>query len=226
MVRFSLAAATRAAWATRQLFEEVRKVKPDMMFLSNGVGYVACGLAQPQYPLGTPYTQTATEEEHGALIARTIFSWWDLGAPTAPYYVSLRNWVIEGKVYPFWYGFFGFEDYIVENDRMHVKRYPAANAYQTVAKSFYNRDDFKAPAFAVKSSQALSQFSVYEHATANGSELMLMLWNDSSEVETEIAVASKSYRFPVRVNLFDLNDWSDVDWDTTGGGSVIRLKLG
>jgi hypothetical protein len=212
---------------TRALFEEVRKTKPDMMFLSNGVGYQACALAQPQYPVGTPYTQIPTEEEHGSAIAKMMFSWWDLGASTAPYYVSLRNWVIEGKQYPYWYGFFGFEDYVVENDKMSVKRYPGWNALHTVSHTFYNRDDFKEPSFEIKLSSPASMFRAYEHPIEGGSELVMMLWNDApSDQETEIAIKSRDYRFPVRVDLFDLNKWSDVPWTTTGDGAVIRLKIG
>jgi hypothetical protein len=212
--------------ATRKLFAEVRKVKPDMMFLSNGVGYLACEKAQPQYPLGTPYTQIATEEEHGAAVAKVMFSWWDLGASTAPYYVSLRNWVINGKQYPYWYGFFGFEDYVVSDDKMSVKHYAAASAFQTVAKTFYNREDFQVPKFDVTLSQQITQFKAYEHRTAGGAELICILWNDSGEVETELTIANTNYRHPVRVNLFDLNDWSDVDSSTDEGRTTVRLKVG
>jgi hypothetical protein len=212
--------------ATRSLFAEVRKANPNMMFLSNGVGYLACEKAEPQYPVGTPYTQIPTEKEHGAAIAKVMFSWWDLGASTAPYYLSLRNWVMEGKVYPNWYGFFGFEDYVVSKDQMQVKRYAGASAFQTIAKTFYNRADFQQPSFDVSSSQPLSQFKVYEHKTAGGAELIFMLWNDSTELETEIAIASAAYRSPVRVNLFDLNAWSDIDSSTNDTDTVVRLTVG
>lgn len=212
--------------ATAKLFADVRKQVPDMMFLSNGVGYLAAGTAQPQYPTGTPYAQISTEEEHGAAIAKTMFGWWDLDASTAPYYVSLRNWFIEGKQYPYWYGFFGFEDYVVKDDRMTVKRYPGWHALQTVTHTFYNRQDFKKPKFNVATSSPLSQFKVYQHDVKGGSELVMMLWNDPSPVKTRIAIDSKSYELPVRVDNFDYTKWTDLPYQNTPDGIRLELEVG
>jgi len=212
--------------ATQDLFDQVRKVAPDMMFLSNGVGYQACAMAQPQYPTGTPYAQIPTEREHGAAIAKMMFSWWDLGASTAPYYVSLRNWVREGKVYPYWYGFFGFEDYVVDHDRLTVKHYPGWNALQTITHTFYNRDQFKTPAFAVKSSAPLSMLRAYEHKLPGGSELLLMLWNDPGNQKTTIDLASTAYRFPVRIDNLNYEQWSDVPYQVKNNHLSIDLEVG
>ncbi|MCC7349010.1 MAG: hypothetical protein IT446_00440, partial [Phycisphaerales bacterium] len=162
-----------------RFFDDARKLAPKLMFLSNGVGYCSNGLVEPRYPEGDPYSRVSSEEEHGDTIAKNMFAWWDLGASTAPYYISLRNWVKDGKVYPRWFGFFGFEDYIIENDQLSVKRYPGWYALRTIAHTFYNRDQFRTPGFAVKSSADLTMFKAYEHKLAGGSELLLMLWNDS-----------------------------------------------
>jgi hypothetical protein len=56
--------------------------------------------------------------------------------------------------------------------------------------------------------------------------LIFMLWNDSTELETEITIASAAYRSPVRVNLFDLNAWSDIDSSTNDTETVVRLTVG
>lgn len=212
--------------ATSRLFKEVRKTSPNMMFLSNGVGYQACALAQPQYPTGTPYTQIPTEQEHGDAIARMMFSWWDLGASTAPYYVSLRNWVKDGTVYPNWYGFFGFEDYVIENDQLSVKRYPGWYALRTISHTFYNRDQFKTPRFEVTSSRELTMLRAYEHALPGGSELMLMLWNDGGNAKTTIDLTNLTYRFPVRVDNFNYEKWSDLPCKTENGHTRIELEVG
>jgi hypothetical protein len=154
-----------------------------------------------------------------------MFSWWDLGASTAPYYVNLRNWVKDGKVYPNWYGFFGFEDYIIENDQLSVKRYPGWYALRTIAHTFYNRDQFRTPGFAVKSSADLTMFKAYEHKLAGGSELLLMLWNDSGNQKTTIDLGSTAYRFAVRVDNFDHEKWSDVPYRVEGGHTLIDLDV-
>ncbi len=210
---------------TRKLFAEVRKSVPNMMFLSNGVGYLACAMAQPQYPTGTPYTQIPTEVEHGDAIAKMMFSWWDLGASTAPYYVNLRNWVKDGTVYPNWYGFFGFEDYVIENDQFSVKRYPGWYALQTITHTFYNRDQFRTPGFAVKSSADLTMFKAYEHKLTGASELVLMLWNDSGNQKTTIDLGSTSYGFAVRVDNFNYEKWSDVPYRVKDGHTLIDLEV-
>lgn len=209
---------------TEKMFAEVRKQYPDMMFLSNGVGYLASAGAQPQYPTGTPYTQISTEEEHGAAVAKMMFQWWDLGASTAPYYVTLRNWFMEGKQYPYWYGFFGFEDYVVKDDKMTVKRYPAWYALQTITHTFYNRNDFKTPEFEVKSSLPLSQLRAYEHKVEGGSELVMILWNDPSPVKTILSIGSGEYGSPVRVDNFDFKKWTDQRI-ATASGKAMKLEL-
>ncbi len=212
--------------ATRRLFKDVREDYKGMVFLSNGVGYQASAQAQPQYPTGTPYHHIPTEQEHGSAIAKMMFSWWDLGADTAPYYVSLRNWVVEGKVYPNWYGFFGFEDFVIENDQMKVKRYPGWYAIQTVAHTFYNRDEFKHPRFDISTSAPLNMFRAYEHEVTGGSELVMMLWNDRGDVETQLVIPEGGYGYAVQVSLFDYTQWSDVPYRINGDQTKLKLSVG
>ena len=160
-------------------------------------------------------------------IAKNMFAWWDLQSDTAPYYVYLRNWQIRDKVYPGWFGFFGFADLVVDAyDNLTIKRYPGWYAYQTVANTFYNRDDFTKPGFEVSSSSKLSMLRAYEHILPKGSELVLMLWNDPEEVNVEITIGSSKYSHPVRVNLFNYHDWSDVDYAVNDGKIRVKTSVG
>lgn len=209
-----------------KFFDDARKLAPELEFYSNGVGYCSTATAQPRYPEGDPYSAVKTEEDHANLVAKNMFAWWDLGAATAPYYVCLRNWVKDGKVYPRWFGFFGYQDFVIgSDDNLTVKRYPGWYAYQTVAHTFYNRNDFKQPAFEVKSSEELTMLRAYEHATANGSELLLMLWSDKREpVNTKVTIGSTDYKYPVRLDLLDYQKWSDVP-ATAGEETSIDLTV-
>jgi len=210
-----------------KFFDDARKLAPNLEFYSNGVGYCSTATAQPRYPEGDPYSAVKTEEDHASLVAKNMFAWWDLGAATAPYYVCLRNWVKDDKVYPRWFGFFGFQDFVIgSDDNLTVKRYPGWYAYQTIAQTFYNREDFKSPSFDVKSSAPLTMFRVYEHATGNGSELLLMLWSDTPEpVNTAVTITDAGYRYPVRIDLFDYTKWTDVP-ATIGEGISMNLAVG
>jgi hypothetical protein len=209
-----------------KFFDDARKLAPELEFYSNGVGYCSTATAQPRYPEGDPYSAVKTEEDHANLVAKNMFAWWDLGAATAPYYVCLRNWVKDGKVYPRWFGFFGYQDFVIgSDDTLTVKRYPGWYAYQTVAHTFYNRNDFKQPSFDVKSSEELTMLRAYEHATANGSELLLMFWSDKREpVNTTITIGSADYKYPVRLDLLDYQKWSDVP-ATSGQETSIELAV-
>ena len=211
-----------------KFFAEAAELAPGLSFLSNGVGYVSNGNVEPRYPQGDPYTRHPSEEAHANEIAKHMFAWWDLGAATAPYYISLRNWVIDGKVYPRWFGFFGFEDFVVDTaaDTLTVRRYPGWHAYRTITHTFYDREEFKNPSFEVSSSAELSMFRAYEHQAAKASELLLMLWNNSKDpVKTDITIASSDYRYPVRVSTLDHEHWSDLPYDMSSGGLKLKVEV-
>ncbi len=201
------------------------RLAPGKLFLTSGVGYVSLGTVQPRYPVGDSYSPQTSESSHAAAIARTMFSWWDIGADVAPYYISLRNWEIDGKTYPRWFGFFGFEDYVIHHDQLTVKRYPGWYSYQTIAHVFYNRDEFKSPSFKVTSDQPLTKLRAYEHALVSGSELVLMLWNDLP-MKTRIRIDSARYRLPVKVLLSDFHHWADVDHEVSADGCTLSVEVG
>lgn len=210
-----------------KFFDDARKLAPGLLFLSNGVGYVSNGTIKLRYPEGDGYHAYPTEEQHASTIAKNMFAWWDLGAATAPYYITLRNWIIDGKTYPRWFGFFGFEDYVIDKyGNMTVKRYPGWYAFQTVAHTFYNRDQFRQPEFRVTSSTSLSMFCAYCHTVSGGQELLIMIWNDKGPVKTAINIGSAAFKYPVAVSLFNYHKWSDIEHDVSDTGSVINATVG
>jgi hypothetical protein len=206
-------------------FNDAAKLAPDLMFLSNGVGYISSP-TEPRYPSWDPYSKHGSEAAHAAAVAKSMFAWWDLGADAAPYYISLRNWVMDGKVYPRWYGFFGFEDFIVdEHDRMTVKRYPAWYAFQTIAHTFYNRDDFTEPTFDTTIEGEPTMVRVYEHKLPSGAaEVLIMLWHDGSESQqVNIALNDKSLGHAVELDLMNHDVWHDVAYERTDEGVTLSL---
>lgn len=207
-------------------FADAARLAPDLKFYSNGVGYTSNKLAQPRYPEGDPYSAHGSEESHAKTVAKNMFAWWDLGAATAPYYITLRNWVIRGKVYPRWFGFFGIQDFVIDDyDNMRIKRYPGWYSFQTVAHTFYNRDRFKKPGFEVSSSEEITMFRAYQHRLANGDELVMMLWNDKGPVETTVSIADSAYKYPVRVSTFNYHDWADVPCERSDRGTEMKLTV-
>jgi len=205
------------------------RLAPGKMLLTSGVGYISAGTASPRYPEGDSYSRYPTEQAHAAEIARTMYAWWEGGADNAPYYISLRNWVRDGRIYPRWFGFFGFEDYDISSDKFNIRRYPGWYAFQAVALTFYNRSDFVPPKFAIRSDLKLERMDAFEHhTTATGAghgELVMMLWNDKP-VRVRIELNSTRYAVPVRVPLDGHENWRDVEWGVDSGRTWIALDVG
>lgn len=209
-------------------FDDARKLAPNLMFLSNGVGYISTATAEPRYPEGDPYSRHATEESHAQAVAKTMFAWWDLRADVAPYYITLRNWVMQDKVYPRWYGFFGIQDFVVdEHEQMTIKRYPGWYAFQTIAHTFYNRDEFTEPKFEVATEGKPSMLRVYEHVLPNGaSEALVMLWHDEKDpVEVKLTLGDPSLRYAVEPDLYNFRRWRDVAYEVDESGVSLSLNV-
>lgn len=207
-----------------ELYDQVRAVAPQMKFYSNGVGYCSTATAQPRYPEGDPYSAHPTEEAHAAAVAKQVFGWWDVGADTVPYYITLRNWEIRGRVYPRWFGFFGIQDFVVgEDDKMTVRHYPGWYAYQTIAQTFYNRDELIEPVFAVETDGEIDFRRVFIRECEGGREILLVLWHNAGTIDTTLTLNTDTFKYPVRVNLLDYKDWIDLPHDT--GDGVMRIPL-
>ena len=92
--------------------------------------------------------------------------------------------------------------------------------------TFYNRIDFCKPPFSIVSSVELSMFRAYEHALPNGSELLLMMWNDKAKTAIRIEITSRDYRWPVRISTFNYHVWSEVPCEVRDGRSSLDLEVG
>ncbi|MAE63640.1 MAG: hypothetical protein CMJ18_05160 [Phycisphaeraceae bacterium] len=211
--------------AAPKFFADAAALAPNLMFLSNGVGYVSTATAEPRFPQNDPYSRHGTEQSQATSIAKNMFAWWDLRADTAPYYITLRNWVIRGKVYPRWFGFFGIEDYVIdEHDRLTVHRHPGWYAYQTITHTFYNRDDFREAPFEITADPAPSMMRSYVHEVPGGSELVMMLWHDKP-MKSTVKIAADRYRYAVRPDLFNYRKWTDVPYSLESDAVTMDLAL-
>jgi hypothetical protein len=207
-----------------ELYDQVRAVAPQMKFYSNGVGYCSTATAQPRFPEGDPYSAHPTEEAHAASVAKQVFGWWDVGADTVPYYITLRNWEIRGRVYPRWFGFFGIQDFVVgEDDKMTVRHYPGWYAYQTIAQTFYNRDELTEPDFTVETDEEVDFQRAYVRKFKGGRELLLVIWHDTGAIDTTLTLNTDTFKHPVSISLFDYQDWADLPHDTED--STVRIPL-
>jgi len=199
----------------------LKRAAPDVQLLSNGVGYISSGEVTVRNPASDKYRRYS-DYEQACVIAKSMFTWWEVDAGVAPYYITLRHWVIRGKTYPRWYGFFGIEDYVVgDDDRLTVKRYPAWYAFQTIAHTFHDRPSFRTADFPVTPSAGVSKLSAFVRGE---DELVLIIWQDFRKTGfTDLRIESTRFKHAVRVNLFDRTDWADVPY-TIGRDGLVTLR--
>jgi len=199
----------------------LKRAAPDVQLLSNGVGYISSGEVTVRNPARDKYRRYS-DYEQACVIAKAMFTWWEVDAGVAPYYITLRHWVIRGKTYPRWYGFFGIEDYVVgDDDRLTVKRYPAWYAFQTIAHTFHDRPSFRTADFPVTPSAGVSKLSAF---VRGDDELVLIIWQDFRKTGfTDLRIESTRFKHAVRVNLFDRSDWADVPY-TIGRDGLVTLR--
>lgn len=119
-------------WQVEQFMAAVRKVWPKALFYSNGVGYVINNGEHDRHQAG--------------IVAQTMFTLWDVGWDSAPYYLYGSSITADTKKN---YGLIDLgagEGHYVYSD--------AWKAYRTIASTFYDRDRLKACPFAIRYSAA------------------------------------------------------------------------
>lgn len=202
----------------------LRKLKEadgkDFPLLSNGVGYISSDTT-PRNPPKDPYSRY-TDADQASMIARTMYSWWNNQAFAAPYYVPIRSIDYKGKAQPLWYGFFGFMDFIVDqNDIPSFKRYPGWYAYQTIANVFDDRPSFKESSVSVTpSNQDKLYFQAFER---EGRDLTIILWReDRRKVPVDISIASQRYKHPVQIDLMNHETLKDTPYQNVGNQTILR----
>lgn len=197
--------------------EDLKKYSPDkkLALLSNGVGYIASDTPH-RNPPEDPYSRY-NDRDQAAMIARTMYTWWDIDADVAPYYICLRGYTYKGEYHPWWYGFFGFMDLVIdENDQPSIKRYPGWYAFRTIAAVFHDRPSFTEPSFRVEAPGGAGYLKAHERA---GQELLIIAWGNG---KTDLRIGTTEYGFPVRVDLMDHNQWTDVPAVSDESGVTLQ----
>ncbi len=225
----ALAGAVATNWPScrglTRFFQDIERLAPGMQLLSNGVGYCSSADARPRYPQYDAYARY-NDHDQACMVAKNMYVWWTFNAAAAPYYIALRNWVVRGRTYPYWFGFFGFEDFVVdEQDRLTIKHYPAWSAFQTIAQTFHDRPAFRRAPFAVKPVKGVSRCDAW---VRGDKELVLILWQDYHRTAyTDVRLASPRFKYAVRVNLFDYRDWRDAAYTVAADAVTLRdLRVG
>jgi len=207
----------------KRLKDELKQLSPDkkLLFLSNGVGYIGCD-TEERNPPKDGYKKY-NDLEQAAMIARTMYTWWDTDTDVAPYYICMRTIVYHGKRNPQWYGFLGFMELIIdEHDQATIKHFPGWYAFRTVAQTFHDRDAFQEPEFTIESDPPAEYLKAHER---KGKELLIICWGQG---KTNIHIHSKGYAYPVEVDMLDHQKW--VDLPATQDSNVltvdgVRLEL-
>lgn len=113
--------------AVQELMDEARERWPDVKFFSSGVGYAERdGIADP---------------DQAARVAQTMFNLWDMGWDSAAYYLFTFSVTADTKQD------FGLIGFAAEDKNNEVT--DAWRAYQTIAHTFYNREQMREPAFEI-----------------------------------------------------------------------------
>lgn len=218
----------------QEIVDFARKVREAGFELySNGVGYVGSKNAVPN-PVNQKYN-VYDDDEQAVLVARRMFKYFAAGWDRTPYYITLRQWEMpDGKVYPHWYGIFGFTTLVVDkDDNLAVRRHPAWYALQTVANIFYSRSKTLRADFEIEFSVPVDFKEVY---TRNGYECLIVLWNDREtrdagggkwETEnfqsrkTSITMPFAKYAYPVQISMSDYRQVKDLPYRIKDGKLTI-----
>lgn len=204
----------------REFSRNVHDIAPHFKLYSNGVGYIAAQ-TDVSFPSNARGYKRLSDEDQAKAIARSTITMWDNGWDSAPYYIVLRQWQLaNGTVAPHWYGFFGFQDYVIDEEgNLSVKHYPAWNAYQTVAHTFYNRSSTKTPDKKVETSEPVDETLCY---VRNDYEYLVVLWNHGDKTSTtSLTLPTAEFRYPVMVSLYDYKKLTDLPYTIEGDRLTI-----
>lgn len=213
--------------SAQRFIQMVRSYDPDVRFYSNGVGYVASSETN-NYPSNTGSYLLYDEHRQAVEIARIMFTCFDAGWDSAPYYIAVRQWVLpDGQAAPHWYGFFGFQDLVLDSyGNMSIKRYPAWYAFQTIAWTFYDRPSLRKPGFDIICSETPDMFRAYERHHRGADEFLMVFWNRDQTHDIDIEIKGGGYLYPVQVNLFNHQNWKDVPYQLVKDGVKMSVEAG
>jgi hypothetical protein len=246
-----------------EFVKRVKQEQPNFKIWSNGLHWVGTR-DTPPYPASDmdPAWIFANNYGQALIIAQRTFKVFEAGWDCAPYYLSVRKWVLpNGDTAPVWYGYYGFMDLVLdEYGNMTIKRYPAWYAYQTIANTFYSKSKTKHAEFEITLSEEVDYRRCY---VRNDYECIIIMWNDPAyiektskpedkpektgqieatgsknditipeekipdmtkpgrQVKTTITIPTEKYKYPVKVSLFNCNQWSDLKYSIDENGHLI-----
>ncbi len=202
--------------AVEELMRETRAVWPEARFYSNGVGYAEReGLNDP---------------DQAARVAQTMFKLWDMGWDSAAYYLYTFSITADTNQD---FGLIGFgsgdqPDQVTD----------AWRAYQTIAHTFYNRDQVTEPAFEISLEPAqaveaedgtvirLAPPVVSKRAYIRGDELLIYLaytnTRQPASGDWDVTIHSDAWGSPQRIPWNDYRGRVGLESEQGQSGLVVR----
>lgn len=177
-------------WQIENFMRDIRAVWPEAKFYSSGVGYAI--------------NRGTHDDTQAGIVAQTMFTLWDVGWDAAPYYLYGFSVTADTKQN------YGLID-ITAGEGQYV-RTDAWKAYQTIAQTFYNRDELKSPGFdiSVAPAERLTAEDGTDIFIAPPSPVVRAYVRGDSELL--IYVAYRTFREPrdglLRITVHS-NQWSD-----------------
>jgi len=228
--------------------DKVKKIRPDFGLWSNGLHWVGCRDTTYYASDRSPVWVFADNEGQAVLMAQRMFKLFDANWDRAPYYISIRQWVLgDDTQVPHWYGFFGFADLIVDKyDNLTVKHYPGWYAYQTIAQIFYSQSKTHPAPFEMGLSEPVDFDRIY---VRDNYECLIVLWNKPAMkvtaqeylndqpsrppetvpdldrpgkvTTTSITLPTQRYAYPVHIFLFNYQKLTDLPYRLADDKLVI-----
>jgi hypothetical protein len=177
-------------WQVERFMKDIRKAWPKAKFYANGTGYV---INNGQH-----------DRVQAAIVAQTMFTLWDVGWTSAPYYLYGFSMTADTKQNYGLIDITGGEGHFIYTD--------AWKAYQTIAQTFYNRDDLKQPKFKITTepSEVLKAEDGVEIRLAPPDPVVRAYIRDDSELLLYVAYRNLREPRDGRLNIaLDSAEWAD-----------------
>lgn len=198
--------------------QRMRAVWPEVAFYAAGVGYVE------KYPEGQ-------EQRRAATLAQSMFTFFDIGWTSAPYYLYRYSMTQDTRQ--------DFGLVSLPADGSVTDRGPAWYAFQTIAQTFYNRDELEAPEFDIdlQAAQVLGEVGGVTFTLAppdlvqrayirDGQQLLLYLAYPTAPYERDgrfdIVLDTDQWGMPQQIPLLDYQGRDDMPHRYDDGRLVIE----
>jgi hypothetical protein len=206
----------------QEMMRRVRRAWPEARFYANGAGYVD--------------HRGLDDLNQAAIVAQSMFTLWDIGWDSAPYYTYTFSWTADTRQN------FGL---MAPADGDKPAQFSAAwKAYQTIAQTFYSRKDLAQPDFQIELVQAerIRASDGFELTIAppdpiqrafirQGGQLLIYLayrnFSEPREGKWNVILHTTAWGGPRLIPLDDYTKRVDVAHRRENGGLVIEnVKIG